>query len=137
MKDADIEVLKEKAKQVSMNAYAPYSKFPVGAALMSKEGNVYMACNVENGTYGLTVCAERNVVGAMVANGEKEIRAIVIYTPTEKPAESCGACRQVINEFGDDVKIISFCDGEGLIETTIGELLPHAFSGKKSLLDRK
>ena len=105
-------------------------KFRVGAAVLTNTGDVFSGCNVENASYGLTVCAERNAVFQMVANAQQQIQAIVIYTPTEDPATPCGACRQVINEFGPDARVISVCDGPERLETTLGKLLPNAFRPK-------
>ena len=82
-------------------------------------------CNVENASYGLTICAERNAVFQLVAEGEPEIMAVVVYTPTPTPTAPCG--RQVLNEFGPDMAVVCVCDGLGRIETTLGELLPQAF----------
>ena len=123
--------LKELAKKAASKAYAPYSKFKVGSALLTKSGNVYTGCNVENASYGLTICAERNAIASAVnAEGEIEIDTIVVYTPTEKPTPPCGACRQVIHEFGNP-KIKSYCEGEDSNTHTSEDLLPYAFDLKK------
>ena len=123
--------LRELAKEAASKAYAPYSKFKVGSALLTKSGNVYTGCNVENASYGLTICAERNAIASAInAEGEIEIDTIVVYTPTEKPTPPCGACRQVIHEFGNP-KIKSYCEGEDSNTHTSEELLPHAFDLKK------
>jgi cytidine deaminase len=115
------------AIKASASAYCPYSKFPVGAAALSSSGKIYTGCNVENVSYGLTICAERNAVFAMVADGDRDLAAMVIYTPTEIPPSPCGACRQVLSEFGPDAKIVSVCDGSGRINSSVRELLPAAF----------
>lgn len=115
------------AKRVAGNAYAPYSQFHVGAAIRTVTGKTYTGCNVENASYGLTCCAERNAIGQMVAHGEHEITNIVIYTPTTKATAPCGACRQVLYEFNPYTRILCVCDSEHQIDTTIEELLPHAF----------
>lgn len=117
----------ELAKLAGANAYAPYSRFRVGAVVISDSGSVYAGCNVENASYGLTCCAERNAVFQMAAAGEMRIACVIIYTPTDKPTAPCGACRQVINEFGTDARIISACDGQDRIDTSINQLLPGAF----------
>lgn len=119
-----------KAKDASKRAYCPYSKFRVGAAVLANTGDIFSGCNVENASYGLTMCAERNAIFQMVAKTQRQIQAIVIYTPTEDPAAPCGACRQVINEFGPDARVVSVCDGPERIETTLNELLPQVFGPK-------
>lgn len=126
----ELSELKEKAKEVAKNAHAPYSSFRVGSAILTKSGNVYLGCNVENTSYGLTTCAERNAIaGAVAAEGKVELEQVVVYTPTEKPASPCGVCRQVIYEFSKrDVPVHSFCDSDEVLDTTIKQLLPHAFS---------
>jgi cytidine deaminase len=115
------------ARAVSRNAYCNASEFPVGAAILTDKGDIYTGCNVENASYGLTSCAERNAIFQMIAQGGEKIRAVVVYTPTKKPASPCGACRQVINEFGPRAQIISVCKGPKRIDTTLDKLLPRAF----------
>ena len=97
------ELLK-KAKEVSHNAYAKYSNFKVGACVLASSGKTYTGCNIENASYGLTVCAERNAIASAVANGEKTIHAVAIYSPNMLDCPPCGACRQVILEFLDETK---------------------------------
>lgn len=119
--------LKEIAKKAADSAYAPYSNFKVGSALITKSGNVYAGCNVENASYGLTICAERNAIAQAVAKeGKIEIDTIVIYTPTSSPTPPCGACRQVIHEFGNPM-VHSFCDSSESTSHSMSELLPSAF----------
>jgi cytidine deaminase len=113
-------------------AYAPYSKFLVGAALLSEDGRIFTGCNVENASYGLTICAERNAVFAAVAAGCRTFTHIVIATDTPQPTPPCGACRQVLFEFSPNL-IIGLATPAGLQSRyTLGELLPGAF-GPKSL----
>lgn len=119
--------LRDAAKAAAARAYAPYSRFRVGAALQARSGAVFTGCNVENASYGLTICAERNAVFQMVAAGEMQFDRIVIYTPTATPTAPCGACRQVLNEFNPDAEIVSVCDGADVIRSTVRELLPAAF----------
>jgi cytidine deaminase len=116
-----------KAKNASEHAYCPYSGFSVGAAILTETEDVFTGCNVENASYGLTICAERSAVFQMVAKRRQRIKAVVIYTPTAKPAAPCGACRQVINEFGPDALIISVCDGPEVLRRQLAQLLPDAF----------
>ena len=104
--DAKIEELAAAARAVREHAYAPYSQFKVGSALLSGSGAIYTGCNVENASYGLTVCAERNAIFAAVAAGEREIKAIAIVTQSPEPAAPCGACRQVLIEFAADIPVI-------------------------------
>src|SRR5262245_42938991 len=122
-----IEALRERAVAAAGHAYCPYSQFRVGAAVVSCSGAIYSGCNVENSSYGLTNCAERTAIFQMVAAGETELKAIVIYTPTPTPTAPCGACRQVLNEFNPDAEVISICDGPEVIRSTVRELLPGAF----------
>jgi cytidine deaminase len=122
-----LQELIAKAKDVSKHAYCPYSGFPVGAALLTDSGAVFAGCNVENASYGLTICAERNAVFQMAAQAKRRIKVVVVYTPTQKPASPCGACRQVINEFGPEARLVSVCDGPVRIDTTLDKLLPSAF----------
>ena len=122
------EKLREEAIKASKNAYAPYSKFRVGAALCDEKGNVFSGANVENVSYGLTVCAERSAVFSGISNGINSIAVMVIYTPTKTPTPPCGACRQVIQEFSKNAVIISVCDTDEIIETSINELLPNSFN---------
>jgi cytidine deaminase len=117
------------ARQAAANAYCPYSRFQVGAAVLTWNGDIFSGCNVENASYGLTVCAERNAIFQAVAKaaGALAIRAVVVFTPTSAPTAPCGACRQVINEFGADAEVISVCDGPDMIASRLDELLPEAF----------
>lgn len=125
--DAMLESLVERARAASQSAYCPYSCFPVGAAVLAGDGAVYDGCNVENASYGLTVCAERSAVFQMVARGANRILALALFTETAEPAAPCGACLQVIGEFGPDAIIIAACSGPGRRRTTLAELLPQAF----------
>jgi cytidine deaminase len=117
------------AKKAAKKAYAPYSNFNVGAALLTVQGHYYSGCNVENASYGLTICAERNAIFSAVtcegANNMK-IRAIAVATDKDFPCPPCGACRQVILEFAKDAVVI-FQGREGLKEFKISKLLPEGF----------
>lgn len=127
----DIQTLLDQAIEARKKAYAPYSKFQVGAALLTKDKQVFLGCNIENASYGLTNCAERTAIFKAVSEGEKEIEAIVVVGDTEGPIAPCGACRQVMAEFCDkDTKIILANLNGATAETTIDELLPGAFSLK-------
>ena len=122
-----LKQLESAARAAAAMAYAPYSKFRVGAAVLGESGRIHSGCNVENASYGLASCAERNAIFSAVGAGEGEISAVVIYTPTPTATAPCGACRQVIREFGADAVIISICDGDGRIESTLRDLLPGSF----------
>jgi cytidine deaminase len=127
MRCDDLDDLIRRAKKVSQSAYCPYSNFRVGAVVLSETGEVFTGCNVENASYGLTICAERSAVFQMVAASHQRISLVVIYTPTSVPTAPCGACRQVLNEFGPKARVVSVCDGMDRIETTVEQLLPGAF----------
>lgn len=119
--------LVEQAKEASLNAYAPYSKFRVGTALLTKSGKIFTGCNVENASYSLTICAERNAVFQAVAQGEREIAAIAIYVDSKVSFPPCGACRQVLSEFSTNMPVF-IANKTEVRETTLAELLPDSFS---------
>ena len=121
----------EEAKAARERAYVPYSKFKVGAALMTKEGKVYGGCNIENASYGLTNCAERTAIFKAVFEGDRTFEKMVIVGETDGPISPCGACRQVIAEFCEpDMPVILTNLNGNTQETTVSELLPGAFTGK-------
>lgn len=122
------EELMEKAVEASKNAYVPYSKFPVGACVLTDNDKIYQGCNFENSSFGLTICAERNAIGSAVVDGERKIKAIAIYSPNQDNCVPCGACRQVISEFGDDNTVIILKNGNELRVRTLPEMLPERFS---------
>ncbi len=130
MTGESLNELFEKAVIVSRNAYAPYSHLHVGAAVRSKSGKIYVGCNVENASFGGTVCAERNAIAAAVADGEVEILEVMITADTRDPIPPCGLCRQTIYELGPSAKIYmtSVAGGiEKMRQSTAAELLPLAF----------
>jgi cytidine deaminase len=123
----DFTALIPAAWEVRDRAYAPYSKFHVGAALLGADGKIYQGCNVENLSFGLTICAERNAIAAAVAAGCRSFTALVVVADTREPVSPCGACRQVMAEFGDfPVLMATRLTTE---ETSIGALLPRAKTG--------
>ena len=126
----DYNYLMEKAIEVSKNAYAPYSKFPVGACILTDTDNIYCGCNFENASYGLTICAERNAIGTAVANGDRIVKAIAIYSPNQDNCTPCGACRQVLYEFSNKILGLDVIVkiGEDLKIYKLSELLPEGFS---------
>jgi len=119
------------AWEVRERAYAPYSNFKVGAALLSADGQVFQGCNVENISYGLTICAERVAIGAAVAQGVTKFVKVAVVADTKEPVSPCGACRQVLAEFG--VKTIILANKQGSVAFSLEELLPRASTG---ILDR-
>lgn len=125
--------LEKAARAAAKASYSPYSKFRVGTALLAGSGRIYPGCNVENASYGLCNCAERTAIFTAAAAGERKIRAVVVYTPTPTPTMPCGACRQVINEFGARAIVIGICDSAKRIETTLPNLLTEAF-GPENLI---
>ena len=125
------EQLLAQSKTARETAYVPYSKFPVGAALLAEDGTVFHGCNVENASYGLTNCAERTAIFKAVSQGVKNFKAIAIVADTEGPCAPCGACRQVIAEFCDGDMPVYLTNLKGDVqETTVKELLPGAFTPK-------
>lgn len=119
------------AREIKERAYAPYSRFRVGAAVLAG-GQVFAAPNIENASYPLSVCAERNAVAAAVAAGHTSIDVVAVSTDAERPTPPCGGCRQVLNEFGPDMLVVSDASG-GRAEWRLTELLPSAF-GPSDLL---
>lgn len=109
-------------------AYAPYSNFPVGAALLVEGGRIFGGCNVENLSYGLTICAERNAIFTAVAAGKRKFRAIAVVADSPQAISPCGACRQVMCEFGDFPVLMANLDGE-FVASTVAELLPRGQTG--------
>lgn len=129
MTETDIKrTLIEAAKLVSNNSYSPYSQFPVGAALLDERGQIFTGTNVENASFGLTICAERSAICTAIAQGATKITHIAIYTPTPIHTSPCGACRQMINEFKEKTVIFLACDGKPEVTTGIDQLLPNDFS---------
>ena len=123
--------LLEQAQKAYQNAYAPYSQFQVGAALLTEQGNIFTGCNVENVSYGLTICAERNAIATAVATeggSQMKIQAIAIMNNQQIPCSPCGACRQVIAEFAQENTMVIFLGAQGVEISTITELLPAGFS---------
>lgn len=116
------------AAAIRDRAYAPYSRFRVGAALLLASNEVVVGCNVENASFGLSTCAERNAVAAAVAGGAASFLAMAVVTDTSPPSSPCGACRQILSEFGDFPLILANTSNERRV-TSVKELLPDAFSG--------
>lgn len=125
--DIEIDALIDAARVACAQAYAPYSRFSVGAACLVASGVVYAGSNVENASYGLSICAERAAMFHAINAGERDIVAIALFTPTPQPVSPCGACRQVLCEFGDAIEVFAACEGATVTRWTSGELLPARF----------
>ena len=119
--------LLDKAKTAFENAYAPYSKFRVGAALRTTSGQVFSGANIENASYGLSRCAEQSAIQAMASAGERELAEIVVYTAAEEPASPCGACRQILYEFGSDALVYLVNEAGKEKRFKVRGLLPNGF----------
>ncbi len=128
LKDVDAEKTLKIAADAAENAYAPYSKFKVGACALFEDGKTYSGCNVENASYGLTLCAERNALSSAITEGQKtKLIAVAIYSPNAKSCFPCGACRQWITEFSKEaVVIVESSEGKPQV-FSIKELLPFSF----------
>lgn len=116
------------AMAVREHAYAPASRFFVGAAVLAADGRLFVGCNVENASYGLTICAERAAVCAAVAAGARHLLAVAIATGLDDPATPCGACRQVLAEFGRDLQVLLVGNRGQRRQTTLAQLLPEPFT---------
>lgn len=119
------------AAEARDQAYVPYSNFKVGAALLSEDGRVFSGANVENASYGLTICAERAAVFKAVSEGARRFKSLAVVTDLPDPASPCGACRQVLAEFAPDLKVILANTKGKAVSTTVAELLPLAFTPEK------
>ncbi|MCS7003197.1 MAG: cytidine deaminase [Dehalococcoidia bacterium] len=115
------------AVAAKQRAYCPYSRFPVGAAALTDDGTIAVGCNVENASYGLTICAERNAVAAAVVAGSRRLVAVAIATDAPTPTTPCGACRQTLHEFGPTMTVLSVSAAGEVAEWPLADLLPAAF----------
>jgi cytidine deaminase len=131
----DWDALRDAAAEARERAYAPYSGFAVGAALVSRGGQVFTGCNVENASYGLSLCAERSALAAAITSGAREYVALAIVAPGPTPASPCGMCRQVLSEFPPGFPVRCYTPEGTVLETSVAELLPHPF-GPGHLDDR-
>jgi cytidine deaminase len=123
----DAETVMEAARAAASRAYAPYSNFQVGAAILTKGGSIHPGSNVENASYGLSICAERTAATAMASSDpeDREIEFVAVYSPNAAPCFPCGACRQVLQEFGCEEIVVE--DGGGLRRYPFDEILPNSF----------
>lgn len=122
------------AKTMLPKAYVPYSNFPVGAAILCEDGTVYTGCNIENASYGVTICAERAAICRAICDGNRKIVKVAVIAETDDYCYPCGACRQVLFEFNPNMKVVCGRRDGDTIEHEITELLPHAF-GPSTLND--
>jgi cytidine deaminase len=125
---AEMSTLEQRAQHTMQHAYAPYSNFRVGAALLAADGSMHDGCNVENATYPAGICAERTALSRAVADGVREFRAIVICTEASQPTPPCGICRQVLHEFSPMLEITSITTSGARQTWRLDALLPAAFS---------
>lgn len=126
--EAVLDALKRRAREAAAHAYAPYSGFAVGAAVLTDGGEIHSSTNVENASFGLSNCAERNAIFQAVAHGARKLAALAVYTPTAAATMPCGACRQVLAEFGTDAIVICCTDDDARERRfALAELLPAAF----------
>ena len=135
LSEKQIHNMIQKAADAHANAYAPYSGFHVGAAVLGGSGNIYGGCNVENSSFGLTLCAERSAVANAISEGETQIEAVVVFTDTAEPTLPCAACRGVLAEFNRKLPVIMVTKSGIQKETNLTVLLPDPFvlhSGKRS-----
>lgn len=126
----DVELL-GKAKAAKEGAYAPYSRFRVGAALLGKNGSIYTGANVENASYSVTCCAERVALFQAVTDGERDFDAIAVTSDSDELTYPCGVCRQALYEFSPGLTVLASNNDLKYEKTTLDKLLPHAFSGKE------
>lgn len=123
------DALLRAARAAMARAWSPYSRFRVGAALLAEDGTVFSGCNVENASFGLTICAERTAVVKAVSEGRTRFLAIAVVTDSDRPLQPCGACRQFLAEFAPDLRVLAAGREGAHEETRLSELLPGAFTG--------
>lgn len=117
------------AQKASQNAYVPYSHFPIGAAVKTKSGDIYLGCNIENASFGLTNCGERTAIFKAISEGHRDFEEIAVYGETEDPISPCGACRQVMAEFFEPAARVTLVAKDGkTVVMTVDELLPYSFT---------
>lgn len=126
--EIDYKLLMDTAKEAAKKSYSPFSKFAVGAGVLTSSGKIYGGCNIENSSFGMTICAERCAIFKAVSDGEKEILAVAIYSPNEDDCYPCGACRQVMYEFQGDNEIEIITEEKGNLNIKkMSDFLPYGF----------
>ena len=131
--DYDYKLLMEKAKKASKKSYSPFSKFAVGAAVLAKGGKIYTGCNVENSSFGMTICAERCAIFKAVSEGVREILAVAIFSPNEDDCYPCGACRQFMYEFQGEEEVVVITNHEDNLNIRkLSDFLPYGFKIQNS-----
>lgn len=126
--EIDYKLLMDKAKEAALTSYSPFSRFAVGAAVLTPDGKIYQGCNIENSSFGLTICAERCAIFKAVSEGEREILAVAIYSPNADSCYPCGACRQVMYEFQGDNEIEVITENLGSLDIQkLSYFLPCGF----------
>jgi cytidine deaminase len=115
----------ETAKEAALKTYSPYSSFPVGAAIVTSDGSLYSGCNIENRSFGLSICAERTAFAKAVSEGKREFKTVAIFSPKGKDCWPCGLCRQFMSEFGDQIEIVVEAKNGSLICRKLAEILPE------------
>jgi cytidine deaminase len=120
--------LEQAARQAAKRSYCPYSEFAVGAALLTADGHISSGCNIENASYGLTLCAERVALACAVADGHRHFIALVLFTATQTPTPPCGACLQMLAEFAPHLHIIAVCETGQTLEGSLETFLPNPFN---------
>jgi cytidine deaminase len=126
-KQKQLVEMEVRARDVAENAYCPYSRFYVGCSVLADNGKIYSGCNLENAAYGSTICAEANAISTAFADGAKEIKAIVIFTPTDIHTYPCGNCRQILNEVAANIPIYSICNASEIVCTDLATILPNNY----------
>lgn len=132
--DAQLDALLDAARRARAQAYAPYSRYQVGAAILAEDGRIFQGANMENSAYPTCLCAEHNALGTAVSSGARGFRAVAVVTELDahgRPGSPCGQCRQALSEFGLDWVVLLAGPSGPPVRTTLRELLPHAFSGEQ------
>jgi len=132
-KSNDEKKLIRKAKEARRKAYAPYSKFKVGAAILTQKGKIFAGANVECASYGLTVCAERIALYQAVISGERKFKQIAVVTDSKEPSTPCGVCRQVLSEFGENLEVICANLKGKVRRYELKELIPYSFKKRRQM----
>lgn len=126
-KQKQLVEMEVKARDVAENAYCPHSNFYVGCSILGDNDNIYVGCNIDNAAYPSTMCAEANAIGSAIADGVKEIKAVLIFTPTDVHTYPCGNCRQMLNEVSANIPVYSICNAPEIKRTELWTLLPNAY----------